>query len=387
MNRINSIDFTRGLVMVIMALDHVRDLFHINSLTQNPVDLNTTTAGIFATRWITHLCAPTFVFLSGTSAYLVFKRNNDLAKTKHYLRTRGLWLILLEFTVINFILWTDIYFRILVIQVIFAIGLGFIVLSFLLKVSPRILAIAGLAIIFGHNLLQGVFFEGNNAAQFVWAIFFRLQPFQITPNFNFTVLYPLIPWWGILLTGFAAGKIFELPLEKRKKIWLQIGLASLSLFCLIRLTNVYGDPAPWAPQKTALFTFFSFMNVNKYPPSLLYALVTLGIMSIILSLSDGVKNRVTDFFSTYGKVPLFYYLAHWYIIHPAMFIMVFLQGFTWDDLEFGAFKFGRPAAGSGVELPVVYLVWLGIVLLLYPLCKWYGRYKAAHPENWLLRYI
>ncbi len=387
MNRINSIDFTRGLVMVIMALDHIRDLLHTTALTQNPTDLNTTTAGIFATRWITHLCAPTFVFLSGISAYLVFKRDNDLAKTKNYLRTRGLWLILLEFTLINFALWTDLHFRMLVMQVIFAIGTGFILLSFLLKVPSRTLAIAGLIIIFGHNLLQGVNFEGNNAAQFLWAFFFRLQIFPITPNFTFGVLYPLIPWWSILVTGFAAGKVFELPIEKRKKVWLQIGLAALTLFIILRFINIYGNPVPWSTQKTPLFTFLSFINVNKQPPSLLYDLVMLGIMSIILSLADGVKNRITDFFATYGKVPLFYYLAHWYIIHPLMFAMVFLQGFTWADLEFGPFKFGRPASGAGVELPVIYLIWLGVVLLLYPLCKWYARYKAAHPEKWLVRYI
>lgn len=387
MNRINTIDFTRGLVMVIMALDHTRDLLHTTALTQNPADLNTTTAGIFATRWITHLCAPTFVFLSGTSAYLVFKKNTTLAESKRYLRTRGLWLMLLEFTLINFILWTDLYFRMLVMQVIFAIGAGFILLSFLLKVPARTLAVIGLIIIFGHNLLQSVSFEGNPTAQFFWAALFRLQVFPVTPNFTFMVLYPLIPWWGILLTGFAAGQLFELPVEKRKKIWLQIGLAALALFCILRFINIYGDPVPWSTQKTALFTFFSFINVNKYPPSLLYALVTLGLMAIILSLADGVKNRMTDLFATYGKVPLFYYLVHWYLIHPIMFAMVFLQGFTWADLEFGPFKFGRPASGDGVELPIVYLIWFGIVLSLYPLCKWYGRYKAAHPEHKLLRYI
>ncbi|MEO6040215.1 MAG: heparan-alpha-glucosaminide N-acetyltransferase domain-containing protein, partial [Saprospiraceae bacterium] len=248
------------------------------------------------------------------------------------------------------------------------------------------LGIAGLAIIFGHNLLQGVSFAGQ-PAQFLWAVLFRLQLFSVTPNFTFMVLYPLIPWFGILLTGFAAGRLFELPLEKRKKIGLQIGGVALALFCLLRTFNFYGDPSPWSMQKTALFSFFSFINVSKYPPSLLFSLVTLGVMCIILSIADGVKNRFTDVFSTYGKVPLFYYLVHWYLVHSAMFAMVFLQGFTWADLEFGPFKFGRPATGAGLELPGVYLVWLGIVALLYPLCKWYGRYKSAHPEQWLLRYI
>ncbi len=387
MNRIQTIDFTRGLVMVIMALDHLRDLLHVDSLTQSPTDLNTVTAGVFLTRWITHLCAPTFVFLSGTSAYLVFKKSGHLAESQRYLRTRGFWLIVLEFTVINFLLWFDFQFRTLVMQVIFAIGAGFILLSFLLKINPRALGIAGLVIIFSHNLVQGITMEAQPAAQFIWPVFFRLGVFPITPNFTFAVLYPFLPWFGILLTGFAAGQLFELPLASRKKLWLQIGGGALALFCLLRFINVYGDPTPWSTQKSGLFTFFSFINLNKYPPSLLYTLVTLGIMSIVLALADGGKNRFLDFFSTYGKVPLFYYLLHWCLVRVAMFSMVFAQGFHWPDLEFGVFKFGRPASGSGVELPVVYLIWIALVLCLYPLCKWYGRYKSAHPEQRWLRYI
>jgi len=385
MKRIHAIDFTRGLVMVIMALDHTRDLMHLTSLTLNPTDLSSTTPALFFTRWITHLCAPTFVFLSGTSAYLSYQNQKNTSNAQSFLRSRGLWLIILEFTVISFALWFDIRFKILFFQVIGAIGLGFIILSFMLKLSSKTIGIIGLVIVFGHNLLQLVPF---NEPPFVYFSFlFGPNVFPITPDFTFAIGYPPIPWLGIMLVGFACGKVFELPLEKRKRTLLQLGLGSLILFTILRFINVYGDPVKWTTQKDMLFTFFSFINVNKYPPSLLYSLITLGIMFLILYISDGVKNKFIDIISVYGKVPLFYYLIHWYIIHLTMFAMVFLQGATWKDLAFGPFQFGRPLTGTGVSLPITYLIWFGIILLLYPLCRWYGKYKDAHRDNKWLRYL
>lgn len=387
MKRINSIDFVRGLVMVIMALDHIRDLMHIPSLTQNPTDLTTTTAGIFLTRWITHLCAPTFVFLSGASAYISFKNSNNLAESKRFLLSRGIWLIVLEFTVINFALWFDIHFRILMLQVICAIGVGLVVIAFLLKIAPRNIGIAGLVIIFSHNLLQGIGFPKYPALNFASSVLFAPNFFQVTPNFAFLVGYPLIPWLGIMLLGYGFGHFFAIPDEKRKKLFLQFGGGALLLFVLIRFINIYGDPAPWSAQKTPLFTFFSFINVTKYPPSLLYTLVTLGIMFLVLSFTDGVKNKFIDIFSVYGKVPLFYYLIHWYLVHSIMVIMLFLQGFGIKDLNFAPFSFGRPQTGSGVELSIIYAIWLGVAIILYPLCLWYGKYKAKHRDNKWLRYL
>ena len=387
MRRINSIDFVRGLVMVIMALDHTRDLMHINSLTQNPTDLTTTTAGIFLTRWITHLCAPTFVFLSGASAYISLKNSNNLAESKRFLLSRGIWLIILEFTIINFALWFDIHFRTLMMQVICAIGAGFVVLSFLLKISPRNIGIAGLVIIFSHNLLQGISFSQNPSLNFVSSVFFAPNFFQITPNFAFLVSYPIIPWLGILLLGYGFGHFFAIPPEKRKRLLLQFGFGSLLLFVLLRFINIYGDPAPWATQKTPLFTLFSFINVTKYPPSLLYTLVTLGIMFLVLWLVDGMKNKLIDIFSVYGKVPLFYYLIHWYLVHSLMLVMLFTQGFGWKDLNFAPFSFGRPQVGEGFELPVIYAIWLGVIIIMYPLCLWYGKYKAKHTDNKWLKYL
>ncbi|GAA4469475.1 DUF1624 domain-containing protein [Nibrella saemangeumensis] len=385
MNRISSIDFTRGLVMLIMALDHVRDLMHTTSLTQDPTDLSTTTPALFLTRWITHLCAPTFVFLSGTSAYLSLKSQGRIAESARFLRTRGLWLIVLELTVINFSFWFDIHFRTLLWQVIGAIGAGFVILSFLLRVPVRVVGVLGLLIVFGHNLLPNASFAPNGS--FVWAWLFQPNIFTVSPRFTLGILYPVIPWLGIMLTGYACGRLFERPLAQRRRLWLAIGVATLSLFTLIRLTNLYGDPVPWAPQKTGLFTVLSFINCTKYPPSLLYTLMTIGISSIVLAVTDGVKNRLTDIVSVYGKVPLFYYLIHWYVIHSAMVVMVLLQGYRWNDLIFGPFRFGRPEAGSGVDLPYIYLIWLGVIVALYPLCKWYSQYKASRRDSRWLRYV
>lgn len=384
MKRINSIDFTRGLVMVIMAIDHCRDLLHIGI---NPTDLTVTTPALFFTRWITHLCAPTFVFLSGTSAYLSYKNQNmSLKESQRFLLSRGLWLIFLEFTVIGFALWFDFKFRMFFLQVIGAIGLGFVILSFLMKLSSKTILIIGLVIIFCHNLLG--LLPINNTPFSLLAPLFSFSLFQLTPNTTFAIGYPPIPWLGIMLAGYGfGGVIFTKPQNERKAALLKLGLGSLALFMVLRFINIYGDPVPWSSQKDALFTFMSFMNLTKYPPSLLYTLATLGVSFLILSISDGAKNKFIDIMSVYGKVPLFYYLIHWYVIHTIMFIMLYIQGFSNKDFVFGPFQFGRPQQPSGLELGGVYLVWLGIVISLYPLCKWYSNYKAAHRDNKWLRYL
>jgi uncharacterized membrane protein len=384
MKRINSIDFTRGLVMVIMALDHCRDLLHVGV---NPTDLTVTTPLLFFTRWITHLCAPTFVFLSGTSAYLSYKNQNaGLTESQRFLRSRGLWLIILEFTVIGFALWFDFKFRMFFFQVIAAIGLGFIILSFLMKLAPKTILIIGAVIVFCHNLL-GLIPPTFSGLPFLSPLF-SFSLFQITPDTTFAIGYPPIPWLGIMLMGYGCGElIFEKPQKERKATLMKSGLGALILFALLRFINIYGDPALWSSQKDALYTFMSFMNLTKYPPSLLYTLATLGISFIILSISDGAKNKFTEILSVYGKVPLFYYIIHWYIIHTAMFIMLYMQGFSNKDFVFGPFQFGRPQQVSGMDLGGVYLVWLLIVICLYPLCKWYVNYKATHRDNKWLRYL
>lgn len=400
MKRVGTIDVIRGVVMVIMALDHVRDLLHIPALTQDPTNLATTTAPVFLTRWITHLCAPTFVFLSGTSAYLSLQKRNVTGRAAFgpgdvtarpnaalsFLLKRGLVLILLEITLINFAFWTDSQFRSLMLQVIFVIGGGLVLLSRVASVPVRWLGIAGLSIIFGHDLLALVPTFANPVARLGWSLLFRTDVFPIGANFMLLVAYPLIPWFGIMLVGFACGPVFALPMDQRRKRLLGFCLASLGLFVVVRSINVYGNAKSWTVQGDALFTTLSFINVSKYPPSLLYTAVTLGIMFGMLWLADGANTVVTRVLTVYGKVPLFYYLVHWYLVKAAMIVMFLLQDYRLSDMPIGPLNFGRPP-GAGVSLPVVYVVWLGLVVLLYPLCRWYGRYKLEHPEIGWLRYI
>ena len=342
--------------MIIMALDHTRDLIHVNSIIQSPTDLATTTPILFFTRWITHLCAPTFVFLSGTSAYLSFKKKNNPGESRRFLLSRGIWLVILEFTIVNFGIWFDIQFRLLFFQVIAAIGFGFIILSFLLKKSIKAIAITGLIIIFCCNLLDFIPQSNTSILRTIISPLFFLTGYNVTPHFTFFIGYPIIPWLGIMLLGFASGKLFGVSPEKRKSIFLKTGIITLALFTLLRFINFYGDPSKWAIQKNSVFTFLSFINVTKYPPSLLFSLITLGIMFLILSFAERIKNIFTNVVIVYGKVPLFYYLIHWYIVHSILLVILFCQGFHWHDLQFGAFNFGRPKQESGLPLLGVYIV-------------------------------
>lgn len=379
MRRITSIDIVRGLVMILMALDHTRDFLHTGLVPA--LDLDKTTPILFLTRWITHLCAPSFVFLSGTSAFLSVQRTGNIRSSRRFLLTRGLWLILLECTLISFLIWADVHFRTLFLQVIFAIGSGFVLLSLLLKIRARWLAVIGLALIFGHGLVTG-----TGPMQFL-SILFLPAIKQVNPNFTLVYQYPVLTWFGIMLTGYACGSLFLSPEKERRRWFLRIGLGALALFVLLRWTNLYGDPAPWSHQRSPLFTFLSFINVSKYPPSLLYTLVMLGIMFLFLAAAEGRDNVCTRVLRVYGSVPMYYYLWHLFLIHAAMFIMVFAQGFRPSDLVFGTFQFGRPVSGSGLSLGGVYLVWLTIVAILYPVCRRWGRYKTAHREKAWLRYL
>jgi len=385
MNRVKSIDIARGLIMIIMAIDHTRDLLGIDAVANNPTNLATTTPLLFFTRWITHLCAPNFVFLSGASACLSLQKHQDPKASRRWLFTRGIFLVLLDITLVNFCVWYDIQFRTVMFQVIAAIGFGFIGLALLYNLSPKTLGIIGVVIIFLHGLLRLLPMTPNPVLQFAGGLLFGGGLIK-AGNTTFILGYPIIPWLGIMLTGFACGRLFMQSIEVRKKQLRRIGLIALGLFILLRGANVYGDPAPWHPEKNGVYTFLSFMNVSKYPPSLLFTLVTVGLLFLFLSFIDGKENVLTRIATVYGKVPMFYYLIHWNIIHLSMFAMVFLQGFHTDQLVFGTFQFGRPP-GSGIGLAGVYLAWFCIVASLYPLCKWYGRYKPMHPEKRWLRFL
>jgi uncharacterized membrane protein len=396
MKRLPSIDIARGLVMIIMALDHTRDFLHVDALAHSPTDLATTTPVLFFTRWITHLCAPAFVFLSGASVALSQSTSTDIQAARRFLLHRGIILVLIEFTIVNFALSFDLHFRLLIFEVIATIGMGFIFLSFLSRLPLKILLVLTLLLFFGHDLLTPSAQMAADitppgaltmTARFIRALFLSPNAFALTPHLLFVIAYPALPWLGIMLAGFVAGRWFQRPVGQRKKLFLRLGLAALGLFVLLRFTNLYGDPDHWSVQKNTVFTVLSFFNVSKYPPSLLFSLVTLGVMFLILSAVDARDNKTTRVLLVYGRTPLFYFIIHLYLIHLILLFIVFLQGFSPKDLNFAPFQFGRPATGFGLPLAGVYAVWLGVVIALYPLCRWYGRYKAAHPERQWLRYF
>lgn len=392
MQRITALDVVRGFVMVVMALDHTRDFLHTSALSADPLDFNTTTPALFLTRWITHLCAPTFVFLAGMSAYLALKNATDVAAARSLLLKRGLWLILLELTVINFALWFDVQFRTTLFQVIFAIGFGLVVVSQASRLSANALGIIGLLIILLHGQIPPANPEWSGAGQVLWSLFFKFGVFPLSADRVAMVLYPVVPWLGILLLGYGCGQIYSTAESgilgmrnvSRQRALLLVGGVLLLLFVAMRTFNTYGDPRPWGPQSTPVFSALSFVNVSKYPPSAQYATLMVGLGCLLLAWSDRASNAVTRFLAVYGKVPLFYYVVHWYVIHTLVVVLLFATGHTPTT---GPIDFGRPVEW-GFSLPVVYAIWASVVLSLYPLCRWFGRYKhensAAKP--WL-RYV
>ncbi len=397
-HRLNSIDFVRGLVIVIMALDHTRDLLHTAALSEDPVNLATTTPALFLTRWITHFCAPIFVFLAGTSAFLMLEkqaasgsRHTAISSIHRFLFTRGVWLIFLEVVVIGFGIWCDLQYRTFLFQVIFAIGSGFLILSALIGLPSRVIGCIGLAIILLHDALPTQLFShgsaGDSTGGLLWGIFVQGGFFKMGAERALMVGYPVLPWLGIMLLGVGFGPVFGLPAERRRRILLWSGAGAIALFVLLRASNLYGDHRLWSAQSSSLYSLFSFMNVSKYPPSLLYTAVTLSVMFFALRLADGINNRFTGFFVTYGRVPLFFYLIHWYVIHLCMFVMIVMQGVTWEQMPFGIMQFGRPEQGVGIRLLLVYVFWFCLIAGMYPLCRWYGKYKAAHRENKWLAYL
>ena len=380
MKRISSIDIARGLVMVIMALDHVRDFLHIHA-AQSPTDLTTTTPVLFFTRWITHLCAPSFVFLAGTSAWLYLQGGGD----RRFLLKRGLVLIIIEFTLVNFALSFDIHFRLFLFEVIATIGAGMMLLSWLSRISPKTILVIAAIVILGHDAIAFVPMPASRTLGFIGSLLFGPGAFQLPGGRLLAIAYPVLPWLGIMLAGFSIGPVFQWPAEKRIKFLRRLGLAALAMFVLLRCVNWYGDPIRWSVQKNGVYTFLSFMNVTKYPPSLLFTLVTLGILLLVLAMAEIVSKRA-KFLLIYGRTPLFYFIIHLYLIHAVLLVIVLLQGYQLSQLDFSPFKFGHPP-GAGIGLGAVYLIWITVVLLLYPLCRWYGNYKATHKEKRWLRYL
>ena len=367
--RLYAIDGLRGIVMILMALDHVRDYF--GDFTQNPTDLSTATAGLFLTRWVTHFCAPVFVFLAGTAAWLYGSRGRERGEIARFLLTRGLWLIVLEYTVVHFA-WTNTFTNgIFFVQVIAAIGVSMVALAGLVFLPRAAIAGVGLVLVLGHNLLDPIV-PADVGRPWLWTLVHEGGPVPLADGVFLFVIYPLLPWIGVMALGYAFGPLTRRPRAERRAIFLKLGLALTLAFVVLRWANVYGDPGPWEAQDSALFTFLSFLNCQKYPPSLLYLLMTLGPSIALLAALDREPGALGRAAVVFGRVPLFYYVVHLFVIHQAARAF-YRIGY---GESFSAIGEGLPMLIRGVPpLPVVYAAWVLVVLALYPLCAWYARRK------------
>jgi uncharacterized membrane protein len=377
--RLESVDVVRGVIMIIMALDHTRDYFAIPG--QDPTNLGTTTIALFFTRWITHFCAPVFFLLTGTGAYLSLRRKSP-SELSRYLLTRGLWLIFLEAVVMRcFAYQFNFDFRVTFLIVLWALAWAMIALSALVRLSATTVAVIGAIMILGHNL-----FDGVTSTNLLWTLLHGRGFLLNTPDHVVFVVYPLIPWIGVTMVGYGLGQIYDWDAERRRTFLVRLGLALSVAFVALRAANLYGDPSRWAVQSTTVFTVLSFLNTSKYPPSLLFLLMTLGPAMLFLRAVDDGTPRVLRPALVIGKVPLFYFMLHFALIHLFAVIVCYARygsaHWMFESPDLANYPFTTPP-GWGYPLPIVYLVWAIVVLTAYPLCRWFAALKQRRSDPWL----
>ncbi len=384
--RVESIDLLKGLIMVIMALDHTRDFFHFSAFFFDATNPTQTTLPIFFTRFITHFCAPAFSLLAGISVYMISKRKKPF-ELSVFLLTRGLWLVFVEIIIINFGWKFDIYFKQTSFATIWSLGISMIVLSALIHLPKKLILVFSTVIIFGHNLLDNIHFEGN----ILWSILHEVQLFEFATGHVVVFVYPLLPWVAIMSLGYIIGSLYEsnLKLINRKIILNGLGYGCLLLFFILVAINNYGDPVKWTNYGLTIKTAMSIFNVSKYPPSLLYLLITLGFTFLFLANSENLKGKVVNFFCVFGRVPFFYYIIHIYLIHIIAVFAAEFTGYGWRLMVLMPKFVTRLDAlkGYGFNLITVYGIWILVVLLLYPICKKFDIYKQNHKEKWWLSYL
>jgi uncharacterized membrane protein len=377
--RIESIDVVRGFIMILMALDHTRDFLGVPGVS--PTNLAATTGPLFFTRWITHFCAPVFFLLTGTGAYLSLRKKSK-RELSRFLFTRGLWLIFLEVFVVRCFGWQfNFNYHLLILNVLWALGWAMITLSVLVYLPASFVAAFGIVMIATHNLLDSI--DSNNP---IWTILHSPNFILKDPGRIILIAYVLIPWVGVTAAGYALGQIYSWPSERRRAFLFPAGICLAVAFFILRAINIYGDPQPWATQKSAVFTVLSFLNTTKYPPSLLFLLMTLGPALLFLWAVDGGTPKWLRPALTVGKVPLFYYLLHIPLIHMLSIAYCYAKygHVHWMFESPTPDKFPvTPPPGWGLSLPKVYLVWIVVVLALYPLCRWFGRLKQRSNSAWL----
>ena len=376
--RLPGIDRMRGLVIVLMALDHVRDFFNVDALFFDPTDLTRTYPALFLTRFVTHYCAPTFVLLAGVSAFLHGRKLNDRGALARFLLTRGVWLILLDAIVVSPV-WALELGR-FHLATLWAIGCSMIALAGLVFLPLRAVLLIGVLILVSHNLLDPLHAASFGAWAPLWSMLH--EPGALPFGLPGGVSYPVLPWTGIMALGYGLGPVFLEPASARARQLTLLGLASIALFLLLRGTNFYGDPHPWGQQRDSMMTALSVLNVSKYPPSLLYALVTLGSALLLLPAMERFGGFAGEVLATFGRVPLFIYLLHLYAAHAAAVALFLTEGFDFAQLRgFGAQA--APPAGLGLSLPATYAAWILIMAALYPACRWFANVKRRRHDWWL----
>ena len=387
--RIDSIDAVRGAIMIIMALDHVRDFIHRAAMTSSPTDLAVTTPFLFFTRWITHFCAPVFMFTAGLGAFFWWQRGKTKAQLSTFLLTRGLWLVFLEVTVMRLAYNFDFAQSYPVLMlVLWALGACMIGLAALVWLPVRAIAVLSVAAIALHNLLDGIDPAKFGSAAPLWNVLHQPGAFPIEKTLVI-IGYPLIPWVAVMGLGFSFGPLFQMEPAKRQRYLVRIGVAMTVAFLVIRGLNVYGDPAPWSAQRSPVFTLLSFLNTTKYPPSLDFLLMTLGPALIVLAWADRRTFKPSNPLIVFGRVPLFYFVTHFYAAHVAAAVLALFRygSSAWAFIFHPLPSMGAPPnlypLGFGYDLWVAYLVWALIVIGLYPACRWYASVKATRRDWWL----
>ncbi len=383
--RIVALDVLRGAIMLIMALDHVRE--YLTNARFDVTDLSRTTPALFLTRWITHFCAPNFVFFAGAAAFLHGVRIDSRPALSRYLLTRGLWLVFLEVTVVRLGWLFNIDYRITIFQVIWVIGVSMVVLSGLVLLPRWAVLVFALAMIAGHDFFNEI--KAKDLAS--WGNFWRLlheqDAIQLGGGRILFVAYPLIPWVGVMAAGFGFGPLLLEPdAARRHRRMLVLGLSLCAMFVVLRAINVYGDPRPWHEQDRRSFTVFSFVNCSKYPPSLLFLLMTIGPAIALLPLFERSRGPSATFLATFGRVPLFFYVLHIYLIHFIAGVAAIARYGLKGALEISGSPFALPK-DFGYSLPVNYAIWVGVVVALFFPCRWFARLRMRHRDWWWLSYL
>ena len=395
--RLDAIDFVRGIVMILMVLDHTRDFVHAGGMMSNPLDPASTTILLYVTRWVTHLCAPTFALLAGLGVGLRRLRGATPGDVSWFLFTRGLWLVVLELTLFRVIIWFNVDFSFLsFLQVIWAIGASMIALSAIVRLPrPALTAIAGVILI-GHNALDGIrvpfWFPGGDqpvpgVGAAAWMLLHQFGFFPVGGPSGPIVLvqYPLLPWIGLITAGYVAAAIYGWPADARRRTLVVTAAAMLAAFVVLRTFNIYGDPNDWAPQPTLVQSAMAFLNVQKYPPSLDYVLVTLVPGLLTLAALDGrtIAGGVSGAVVTFGRVPFFFYVLQWLTAHVSGILVTAVQGKGIDGYFKHLLDFFQQPPDFGGPLWAVYVCWIASLLAIYPLCRWFAAVKARRREWWL----